>query len=247
MSALDKEISFHKTGKYPQKRSINLYIQEKHTKQNVIALILFGIYLVGLAFFAKYGVIDQIAKINEYENNYNNTEALLTAMQEQNSDYDEVLVEYSHYGNGYLTDDEKLLQDREDILDVLEKELIDNGALQNVSISGNTATLTFDSTKLSNVSELVKSLESYDIVSYASVSTSSSQTGTVASTDGEETTEVTAVTTTMTIVFNDVSEDEITEETTESTEATTETTEAATETTTESTEAATDTTEEAAQ
>lgn len=221
MSAFDKEISFGKGGRYPDKRSVNLYIQENHTKENVIALILFGIYLVGLAFFAKYGVIDQIAKINRYETNYNNTEQLLTTMQEQNSDYDAVLAEYSHYGNGYLSDDEKTLQDREDILNVLEKELISNGALQNVSITGNTASLTFDSGKLKNVSELIQQIDTYDIVSYASVSTSSTTGQQVQTADGQTQNTQGQVSTTMTIVFNDVdtSEDSAAGDTTADTAA----------------------------
>ena len=180
MASLKTEIKLGgRKKRYPVRKSINLYIVERHTKQNVAALCLFGIYLVCLYLFVQFAVIDQLRKVDQLEQQYNNTEQAYEALSEQNSDYDKVLQEYSHYGNGYLNDDEKALQDRMEILKIAEDQILDKDALESISISGNQATLTINSQKLSNVSSLAADLEDYDIVSYVTVDTSSRDNGAV--------------------------------------------------------------------
>jgi len=182
LASLNTEIKLGSREKrYPVRKSINLYIVERHTKQNVIALCLFGVYLVCLYLFVQFAVINQLRKVDQLEQQYNNTEQAYEALSEQNSDYDEVLQEYSHYGNGYMNDDEKALQDRMEILKIAEDQILDKDALESISISGNQATLTINSQKLSNVSSLAADLEDYDIVSYVTVDTSSRNDGTVQS------------------------------------------------------------------
>ena len=180
MASLNTEIKLGgRKKRYPVRKSINLYIVERHTKQNTIALCLFGVYLVCLYLFVQFAVIDQLQKVDQLEQQYNNTEQAYEALSEQNSDYDKVLQEYSHYGNGYLNDDEKALQDRMEILKIAEDQILDKDALESITISGNQATLTINSQKLSNVSSLAADLEDYDIVSYVTVDTSSRDNGAV--------------------------------------------------------------------
>lgn len=180
LASLNTEIKLGgRKKRYPVRKSINLYIVERHTKQNTIALCLFGVYLVCLYLFVQFAVIDQLQKVDQLEQQYNNTEQAYEALSEQNSDYDKVLQEYSHYGNGYLNDDEKALQDRMEILKIAEDQILDKDALESISISGNQATLTINSQKLSNVSSLAADLEDYDIVSYVTVDTSSRDNGAV--------------------------------------------------------------------
>ena len=193
---LKKEISFGDKNKFPSKRSLNLCQNDEDEHKTAKTWIAFAIYLVCLALFVHFGVFNQLQKINNLESVYNATEAQLSELQDANSDYEEVRAEYSHYGNGYLNDEEKALQDRLDMIDVIEQQLLDQGALEAINITGNTAELTINSEKLSNLSEIVANLESSDIVSYVTVSTSTN--------DQSDSTEVLS---TMTITFKDVTTD----------------------------------------
>ena len=119
-------------------------------------------------------------------------------------------AQYSHYGNGYLNEDEAAEQDRIKILDVVEQKLLSEGALENISITGNTATLTINNRKLGNVSDISAALEENDIVKYVTVTNSETDqqdTG-IAVANEDATQKKTTVTTIMTIIFKDANEDE---------------------------------------
>lgn len=156
--------------RYPVKTSINLMVVEKHTGRNIRSLLIFAAFMLALAFFTRYMVIDKIMDINSRESRYNQQEELLEKLKQSNEVYDQVRAEYSHYDNSYLSDDERSLQDRMDILRIIEDELLDRDALQNISISGNSAVLTVNAGKLSNIAQIVGKLESKSIVDYVTVS-----------------------------------------------------------------------------
>lgn len=159
-------------GKYPSKTSINLYIVEKHTGKNIIALIIFAIFMCGLYFFSKYFVSGAIEEADRLEATYSQRLETLAKMQEQvESEGGDAQIEYAHYSNDYMTDDEKALQDRMAILDVIERRLLKIGALEEIDLQGNVATLTINSDRLSNVSQITAELEDENIVSYVTVST----------------------------------------------------------------------------
>ncbi len=159
------------TGKLPSKTSINLLTEEKHTGENVRAIVLFFLFMGALMVFVKLMVVDKITQIDHMAQEYARQEENLAAMQNANSIYEHVRAEYSHYGNSYLSDEEAALQDRLDILDVIEEELLNKDALRDVQIIDNVASLTINSGYLSNVSEIVARLEDKPIVEYVTVST----------------------------------------------------------------------------
>ena len=84
--------------------------------------------------------------------------------------------EYSHYGNGYLNDEEKIEQNRMAMMRVIQRNVISKSEIQSVEISGNVATLTIDNIRLKTVSDIVASLEDDDIVSFVTVSTAGTNT-----------------------------------------------------------------------
>ncbi len=192
----------------PQASAINLFIVEKHTKQNLIAIGLFMVYLVLLGLFTKYMIIDQLAVIDRMERAYQDRQQTLEDIKNENSIYEEVRAEYSHYGNGYLNDEERALEDRMEILKVIEEQLLSKDALQNIAITDNVATLTINSEKLANVSQIVASLEDYPIVEYVTVSNSATNERYI----GQEE-KTSGVVTTMTIFFRDANAEEETQTT----------------------------------
>ncbi len=198
MAKKQKEV---KVAHVPSKTSINLFIEEKHTGKNIIEILIFLVFMFCVALFSKFVVQGQLDEMNRLESNYHSMENEILEIQTSLVDYEEVRVEYSHYGNSYLNAEEILQQDREKMLDLIEDELLHSGALVNCSMSGNVATLTINSNRLSSVSAVVENLEKSSIVNYVVVSNAATK-----NTDSQQTVRPEQITSTMTIYFADASE-----------------------------------------
>lgn len=202
---LTKEIG-GSSSKYPEKRSINLNEGESHAEKNVTAVVVFAIFIVALAFFTKFFVIDRINEVNSAEATYNDMLRQISLFEQEDSKYEQVRTEYSHYGS-VLNDLELSLQDRMAMLEVIEKVQFQNGVVTNVSITGNTAALTIMSQNLADVSAVVSDIQENDIVSYVTVSTANTENqNSNAETDTDKT-----VISTMTIYFKSPVTDETAE------------------------------------
>ena len=158
------------TKKYPSKTRINLVAQEGKKEQNVTAIAIFVLFLVALAAFTKFMVIDQMAKVNAAEATYQSAEDQLTALKTANADYAEVRAEYTRFGNSYMTENELSLQDRAAMLEVIDQKLSGRTGIQNVSISGNVASLSVTADTTGDISAVVEELRACDIVSFVNVS-----------------------------------------------------------------------------
>ncbi len=173
-------------GKLPDKTSINLFIEEKHTGKNMAEIAIFLVFMCGVALFSKVCVQGKLDEIGRLESNYHLMETQVEAAKASLEPYEEIRAEYSHYGNGYLSSEEASLQDRMEILGLVEEELMQSDALLSLSMSGNVATLSINSAKLASVSDVTARLEESPLVTYVVVSNAAtkdqnaSQTGTAA-------------------------------------------------------------------
>lgn len=197
------------TGRLPDKTSINLFIEEKHTGKNMAEIAIFLVFMCGVALFSKVCVQGKLDEINRLESNYHQMEAQVEETKASLEPYEEIRAEYSHYGNGYLSSEESSLQDRMEILDLVEKELMQSDALLSLSMSGNVATLSINSAKLASVSDVTARLEESPLVTYVVVSNAATkeQNASDAGTAGEN------VISSMTIYFTPAGTDAGTEET----------------------------------
>lgn len=161
--------------KYPEKTSINLAISDRDTGENKLPIIFFVIFIIVLMVFVKFMVIDKLSEAYQAQKEYQQMESLIGQLKEGNADYDEVKAEYSHYGNGYLNEDEKVEQDRLEIINLISKKVLPKANIGSLQISANVATLTIDNTRLSVVSEVVAVLEDSGIVDYVNVTTAGTQ------------------------------------------------------------------------
>ena len=160
-------------GHYPTKTSINLVYKEKNTKKNMAALGLFALFLVALAIFTKFMVIDQIAAVDAAEKLYHTRQSQLSALQEANAVYDEVEYEYSHFGIGNLSEEELARHDRENMLNVIDEKVGISKGIRTIQISENTVTISFLTLELKDMSTIVSRLEESEYVSYVTVSKAS--------------------------------------------------------------------------
>ena len=162
--------------RYPDKTSINLLMQDKSVRDPKFQIILFVLFALILAIFVKFMVIDKLAEAYEAEKAYTQMQTQIDQLSASNEKYDQVREEYSHYGNGYLNDEEKAEQDRMAMMRVMKSNVITKSEIQSVEISGNVATLTIDNIRLRTVSDIVASLEKDDLVSFVTVSTAGTNT-----------------------------------------------------------------------
>lgn len=171
------KLSKKKVGKikYPEKTSINLALSDRDTGENKLPVLFFVIFLIVLMVFVKFMVIDKLAAANEARSAYQEMQYSIGELKEQNAIYDEVKADYSHYGNGYLNEEERIEQDRLEIINAISKKVLPKANISSLQISGNVATLTIANTRLSVVSEIVAALEDSDIVSYVNVTTAGTQ------------------------------------------------------------------------
>ena len=173
MSKLNKPIG---KVRYPDKTSINLLMRDNSVRDPKFQIILFVIFAVVLALFVKFLVVDKLAEAYDAEKAYTQMQTQIDQLRASNEKYDQVREEYSHYGNGYLNDEEKIEQNRMAMMRVIQRNVISKSEIQSVEISGNVATLTIDNIRLKTVSDIVSSLEDDDIVSFVTVSTAGTNT-----------------------------------------------------------------------
>ena len=195
-SVKTKERKAVQNARIPSKTSINLFIEEKHTGKYVVEILIFLVFMCGVAVFSKVCVQGKLDEMNRLESNYHQLENEVEEAKASLADYEDIRSEYSHYGNGYLNSNELALQDRLDMLALVEEKLLNQGALVEISISGNVATLTINSAKLASVSDVAEELEESDIVTYVTVSNAATkeQSQSQAAEDGTSENVVTSMT-----------------------------------------------------
>ena len=154
---------------YPNKQYINILDGMKSDENRTLEILFFIVFLIALAAFTKFGVIDKISEASSAEAAYNEVQRQITELKEQNADYDKVKKDYSHYGLGYLDDTEILLVDREDVLDLLDKYVLKNADIKTLNVTDNTVTLTVEKTRLNAISSIVKELEADPDVAFVTV------------------------------------------------------------------------------
>ena len=159
-----------KGSQYPSKTSINLVVTDDSTQFTPRTAVMLVLVLLFAAVFCKFAVIDVMGAASQAESRVSAAQAQLSTLQAANADYNEVQAEYDKIGVSGLSEDERALADRGDVIELIEKTASQLGSLQAVRVSGNTMELQFSDRTLHDVSRLMQVLESKDIVAGVSVS-----------------------------------------------------------------------------
>ena len=173
VKASAKKIQIGRARKLPVKRTINLMYKEKTRSDIVFTLLIFMLYLVALYFFSKYGVSAQLSKADAAESYFNQKLQELHALQAKNNEYANVITEYSHYGNGYLTEAEAAAQDRITMLNVIDERVHTTGGIQNIKIIDNIAHINLGVPDAEMIPTIIKQLEDSEYVGYVTAQTAS--------------------------------------------------------------------------
>lgn len=165
------KVQIGRSSKYPTKKSINLMYREHDTQDRIFTIVLFGIFMIFLYFFSRYGVAAQLARADAAEANYTRMEEELNKMKEANAQYADVRADYSHYGNGYLNSDELSRQDRVTMLNVIDERVHAAGGIQSIQIQNNIAVITVGVTDSQRIPDIILSLEGSEYVNYVTAQT----------------------------------------------------------------------------
>ena len=165
-----KKLKGSKGSQYPSKTSINLVVTYDSTQFTPRTAVMLVLVLLFAAVFCKFAVIDVMGAASQAESRVSAAQAQLSTLQAANADYNEVQAEYDKIGVSGLSEDERALADRGDVIELIENTASQLGSLQAVRVSGNTMELQFSDRTLHDVSRLMQVLESKDIVAGVSVS-----------------------------------------------------------------------------
>lgn len=170
--AKDIQLFAKKKDNYPTKTTINLYYKEdKSAGISTFTLYVIFIAVILLA-LSKLFVFDLIGELNTAEKTYERNQATLDSYMSTLADYNEVNDEYNRFSYSYLTEQE-LIQDRMEVLKVLEATIFAKSNVQSVSISDSVISVNLTDIDLEETSQLAKSIESYDMVDSVTVNTAS--------------------------------------------------------------------------
>lgn len=154
----------------PSKRTLNLAIRERRypDPKKWIPGVLVVILLAAL--FAKFAVVDRYAKLDEAEKELSDKKATLEDTRAQYADYDEVRERYNMYSyEGF----DRTIANRLDVMDLLKRDVFPVCEVQSLSVSGKTISLSVTDLNLSQISQLIATLEGEPMVSSVTVFTAS--------------------------------------------------------------------------
>lgn len=161
-----------KKDNYPSKTTINLYYQdEKSAGISTFTLYLIFIIVILIA-LSKMFVFDLVGEMNAAKNTYEQNQSILNSYMTSLEKYDEINGEYNRFSYSYLSDQEKI-QDRMDVLAMLETTVFAKSSVQSVSISGDMIAVSLTDIGLDETAALVKMLEDHEIVDTVTVNTAS--------------------------------------------------------------------------
>lgn len=165
------------TPKYPTKTTMNLAQHEQSQFELTRKTLVEGLLLILLvALFIKFGIVDLTSKASAANGEVADIQQQIDATNAQMGDYDKVYAEYQKYSYGYLDDQESSYVDRIDAIDLVESKVMSVGSVESITITDNTMSVTISGVTLEQVSALVSSLESSDMVADVTVDTASTQT-----------------------------------------------------------------------
>lgn len=129
--------------------------------------------LVGL--FGKFAVVDRFEKLSAVQAQLSMLRSQESELESQLADYDQVAAEYRRYSVGWMTDAEKGLIFKSEVLKLVEDELASRGRVTEIASSGNTVTCKVAGISLDDASLIVNKLYEKENVSNVSVSRAESE------------------------------------------------------------------------
>lgn len=158
------------------KRTMNFAYHESSINPKKLCIVLAIILVVG-GVFAKFGILDQLAKKADAYTELALVQDEMSAIKIKMAKYNELKAEYDRYSNGRMDEDEIATVSRTDVLDIVEKVVMPNALVSEITVEGNTLGLVLHDITLEDSSKLVVELEKEELIADALVSFATSEFG----------------------------------------------------------------------
>ncbi len=145
----------------PTKSALNLAMRENR-KGNVRTLVI-GCLLIAVlsGAVAKFGVIDQYARLNKAQGAYNEIHSTNQLLSGALKDFDKVQTDYRTHAMDWLEDTSV---DRQQVLELLQEELMARGNVSSLTVYNQVMRVNMSGMNLSDISQMILSLEQRPIV-----------------------------------------------------------------------------------
>ena len=126
-----------KGGSVANKQSMNLAVFEKKQVNPVRILVTVLVLVLVFVVVGKFGIVDRYEKVNQARSAMQDQQDLYNALLIANAEYNDVLLEFNKYSFGAMTDEERAVADRGEVLDLIEGYLVSAAQIENVSLTAN--------------------------------------------------------------------------------------------------------------
>lgn len=164
--------------KLPGKTTVNL-AQKESQKKNVLTIVI-GVAAILLlsGSVAKFGVIDQYARLDAAEAAYNQTHARYVQSQSAVAEYPQVEKRYRTYSRKWMEDaasDGLVTVDRVDVLNLMETYLRSVGTVNSLSVTDTVMVANMADMTLSQISQMLAQVEAQPIVASAALNVAATE------------------------------------------------------------------------
>lgn len=151
----------------PNKTTLNLAMKEQSSVNWVTLIIGLMLIAVIVFFVAKFGVIDQYARLNKAEQAYNALVKRNNEIADVADRYPEVLREYRMYSRSWLSSEDSstsVAVNRLRILDLIEREMMTCGHVSSFRVNSSVLTVNMSGMNLTEISAMIDSINESPIV-----------------------------------------------------------------------------------
>lgn len=159
-----------KGGSVANKQSMNLAVFEKKQVNPVRILVTVLVLVLVFVVVGKFGIVDRYEKVNQARSAMQDQQDLYNALLIANAEYNDVLLEFNKYSFGAMTDEERAVADRGEVLDLIEGYLVSAAQIENVSLTANELNVEMSGINLEKASSLMNNLMTDELVKNVTVS-----------------------------------------------------------------------------
>ena len=159
-----------KGGSVANKQSMNLAVFEKKQVNPVRIVVTVLVLVLVFVVVGKFGIVDRYEKVNQARSAMQDQQDLYNALLIANAEYNDVLLEFNKYSFGAMTDEERAVADRGEVLDLIEGYLVSAAQIENVSLTANELNVEMSGINLEKASSLMNNLMTDELVKNVTVS-----------------------------------------------------------------------------
>lgn len=158
-----------------QDDGMNLISRDKDQFRPTVVVPSIVLVIVAVALFAKFGIFDRYEKLWKYQAEASALSSYNSEMKNSLSDYDSIQEKYNKYSTKFMSDTEKEIIDRTEMLSLIEEEFLSAGRVMSMTSNGTVITVELAGVTLEDTSKLIDVLQARDDVSYVSISTATAE------------------------------------------------------------------------